>query len=123
MTAGYEKFVLDCDMLGSMIRLLSGLDISNESLALQAIREVEPGGHFLGSDHTMRNFRSAFYRSDLMDYCDYEQWKKSGGLDTVERANQRVEMLLDEYEMPVLDDGRREALEDYIHQRKRDLNQ
>jgi trimethylamine--corrinoid protein Co-methyltransferase len=121
MVAGYEKFVLDCDILGMMQKFYQGLDLSEEAFAMEAIRQVEPGGHFLGTDHTMRNYKSAFYRSDLMDYHSYDQWVSMGSKDSLQLAHERYKYLLDSYEAPTLDEGKKELLEDYIARRKGEL--
>jgi trimethylamine--corrinoid protein Co-methyltransferase len=121
MTAGYEKFLLDCDFLGTMHSLVKGLDVSEESLAMDTIKETLPGEHFLDSNHTLRNYRSATYRFDLMDHNDFEQWERQGSLDSAQRASQRVDELLETYQPPELDQGIQESLESYILRRKQEL--
>jgi trimethylamine--corrinoid protein Co-methyltransferase len=86
--------------------------------AMDAIREVGPGGHYLGCAHTQANFKSAFWRSDLLDYKPYETWSEEGGRDTMALANARVKKLLADYQQPALDPGIGEALADYVAQRK-----
>jgi trimethylamine--corrinoid protein Co-methyltransferase len=121
MVAGYEKFILDCDILGMMHKFYQGLDLSDEQLAMDAIQDVEPGGHFLGTDHTMRHYKSAFYRSDLMDYTDYDQWVSKGSKDSLQLAHEQYKHLLDTYEPPTLDEGKKEMLEEYVAKRKMEL--
>ena len=121
LTAGYEKFVLDCDMLGMFQTLLMGLDISEESLAMESIRTVEPGGHHLGTDHTMRHFTTAFYRSEMFDYNSFDQWAEEGSKDAPTRASSRVKGLLASYEAPDLDPAVEDALEEFIIRRKTEL--
>lgn len=75
LVAGYEKFVLDNELLGMYHTYLKGVDWSEDGWALDAIiNEVPPGGHHLGSSHTMRHFRDAFYRAELFDYDSAEAW-------------------------------------------------
>lgn len=121
LTAGYEKFVLDCEFLGMFHKFLQGLDLSEDAFALDAIREVAPGGHHLGTEHTRRHFRTAFYRSELMDYGSAEQWMAIGGKDAYQRANERYKQLLASYEAPPLDPGMEEALQDFMARRKHEL--
>ncbi len=121
MTTGYEKFLLDCDFLGAMITLAKGLEVSQDSLAMNAIQEVAPGEHFLETEHTMDHFRTAFYRTQLMDYEDFEQWEAQGGLDATQRASQRVDYLLSIYQQPELDLAIKEGLEDFVLKRKQEL--
>jgi trimethylamine--corrinoid protein Co-methyltransferase len=118
LTAGYEKFVLDCEFLGMLHKFLQGLDLSDDAFALDAIRDVAPGGHHLGTDHTRRHFRTAFYRAELMDYGTAEQWTALGAKDAFQRANEKVKQLLASYQPPELDAGIEEALRDFMARRK-----
>jgi trimethylamine--corrinoid protein Co-methyltransferase len=118
LAAGYEKFVLDCELLGMYQKYLEGVDFSEEAFAMESIRTVEPGGHHLGTDHTLRNFRTAFYRAELFDYNSAEQWAIDGSLDANQRANAKFKQLLRDYEPPELEPALEEALLDYMAQRK-----
>jgi trimethylamine--corrinoid protein Co-methyltransferase len=121
LVSGYEKFVLDCEILGMLHTWSKGLEISEESLALESIGEVPPGGHHLGTAHTMRHFRTAFYRAELFDYTSSEVWAEAGSPDAYTRANKRVKQLLASYEAPPLDAGKNEALTDFMARRKAEL--
>lgn len=121
LTAGYEKFVLDCELLGMYHTFLNGIDLSEEGLAMESLREVQPGGHHLGTAHTMRHFRTAFYRADLFDTNSYEQWQQEGAEDAAQRAHKKMKQLLRDYEAPPLDQAVDEALLDYIERRSRQL--
>lgn len=118
LSMGYEKFVMDCDQAGMMHTLLQGVDLSENGQALDALREVGPGKHFLGCTHTQMNFESAFYRSPLADNNSYEQWEAEGAKDMAQRANAQWKKMLAEYEAPPLDPAIDEALLDYINRRK-----
>ena len=76
-----EKLVMDADQLGALHSLASGVDVSEDAQALDAIEEVGPGGHYLGCAHTQRNFQSAFWRSNVLDYRPYETWAEDGEKD------------------------------------------
>ena len=121
MTAGYEKFILDCDILGMMHKFYQGIDLSEEEFGMDALYEVRPGGHFLDTDHTMRNFRTAFHQTDIMDYDDYTQWDLKGQKDIVQQANARYQSLLEAYQPPPLDQDKKESVLAYINQRKQEL--
>jgi trimethylamine--corrinoid protein Co-methyltransferase len=97
---------------------VNGVDLSPNGQALDAIRENGPGLHFLGNSHTLANFETAFYRSEIADNNSYEQWLEDGGLDAAQRANRIWKRMLAEYEAPPLDDGIDEALLEYIVRRK-----
>ncbi|MEE9332539.1 MAG: trimethylamine methyltransferase family protein [Granulosicoccaceae bacterium] len=115
---GYEKFVMDADQAGMIGVMLKGVDMTENGQALSAIREVGPGQHFLGCEHTQANFESAFYRSTIADNNSYEQWESEGSLDASQRANKRWKKMLDEYEAPAIDPAIDESLIAYIEQRK-----
>lgn len=121
LLAGYEKFVLDCEILGMLHTWARGLDLSDEALALDAIAEVPPGGHYLGTAHTMRHFRDAFYRAEMFDYNSAEQWELNGSPDSYTRAADKVKRLLAEYEAPPLDPAIEEALVEFMRRRKAEI--
>ena len=118
LTMGYEKFVMDADQAGMMHTLLAGVDLSDNGQALDAMREVGPGKHFLGCAHTQANFENAFYRSPLADNNSYEQWEAEGAPDMTKRANALWKKLLAEYVEPPMDPAIDEALRDYMSRRK-----
>jgi len=121
LTVGYEKFVIDADRCGAMHVFAQGFDTSDNALALDAFHEVGPGGHFLGCGHTLANYRSAFYQSELSDNQSYEQWTEEGGKDIVSRANARWKALLEQYQAlggPPLDPALDEGLRDFMARRK-----
>ena len=118
MAASYEKFVMDFDQLGMLHVLAKGVDLSENAQAMEAFREVGPGGHFLGSAHTRSNFESAFYRSSLADNNSVEQWEADGRLDMAQRANRQWKKMLADYQQPHLDPAIDEALKEFIAKRK-----
>ena len=118
LASSYEKFVMDCDQLGQMHVLARGIDVSDNGQAMEAFREVGPGGHFLGCQHTQSNFESAFYRSFIADNNSVEQWTAEGSRDAATRANAIWKRWLADYEAPALDPGIDEALLDYIARKK-----
>ncbi|MDA7086822.1 trimethylamine methyltransferase family protein [Pseudomonas sp. SA3-5] len=118
LAMGYEKFIMDADQAGMMQTLLKGVDLSENGQAMDAIREVGPGKHYLGCDHTQQNFKTAFYLSPICDNNSFEQWDADGRLDMAQRANARWKKLLAEYQAPELDPAIDAALLAYIEQRK-----
>ena len=121
LAIGYEKFILDCDQLGAMHKLVQGLDLSENGQAVDAIRDNEPGNHFLGTAHTLANFESAFYRSTTSDNSSFEQWTEEGGLDAAQRANRIWKEQLASYERPPLDDAIAEELTEYVERRRGEI--
>lgn len=118
LVSSYEKFVADADQLGALDHFARGIHTNAEGQAMDAIREVGPGGHYLGCDHTQRHFKDAFWRSDMLDYKPFEQWEDEGARDTQQLGQARVQKLLRDFEAPPLDPATREALVDYIARRK-----
>jgi trimethylamine--corrinoid protein Co-methyltransferase len=118
LAAGYEKFVMDCDQLAMQQRICEGVDLSENGQAMDAIREVGPGSHYLGCAHTQANFENAFYRSTIADNNSFEQWQAEGESRTDERANKLWKKWLAEYEAPALDEGVDEALQDFMTRKK-----
>ncbi|MDP6342875.1 MAG: trimethylamine methyltransferase family protein [Alphaproteobacteria bacterium] len=118
LCSSYEKFVIDQDQLGMMAVLAKGIDLSLDGQAMDALREVGPGGHFLGCAHTQAHFATAFYRSSTADNNPVEQWQADGGLDTAQRANGLWKEMLAGYEPPPLDPAIDEALGAFIAEKK-----
>ncbi|MBK5923594.1 trimethylamine methyltransferase [Rhodovulum sulfidophilum] len=121
LVASYEKFVMDADQLGALHRMAAGVATDEAAQAMDALREVGPGGHFLGCAHTQAHFREAFWRTDLLDYKPFETWDEEGARDTATLASDRVRKLLASFEAPALDPARREAVEDYMARRKAEM--
>jgi len=121
LVSSYEKFVMDADQLGILHHLARGIDVSENGQAMEAIREVGPGGHYLGCGHTQANFKSAFWRTDLFDYKPFETWDEEGARDTEALAAQRVTRLLGDYQQPAIDPGIAEALEAFVARRKAEM--
>jgi trimethylamine--corrinoid protein Co-methyltransferase len=118
LASGYEKFVMDADQLGMMQVLAGGIDLSENGQALDAIREVGPGSHFLGCSHTQANFETAFYRSSIADNNSYEQWEAEGRQDAAQRANKLWKRMLQEYEAPEIDPATDESIQAFIAKKK-----
>ena len=118
LAMGYEKFIMDADQAGMIQRFLQGVDLSENGQAMDALREVGPGNHFLGCAHTQANFETAFYRSNIADNNSFEQWQTDGGLDAAQRANAIWKRMLNEYQAPTIDPAVDEALLAFMEQCK-----
>ncbi len=118
LVSSYEKFVMDVELLRMMEVFLRGIPLDAEGLALDAFEEVGPGGHFLGAEHTMRHFRTAFYRPLISDVMNYERWVQKGAKSADVRANEMWKKWLKEYQEPPLDPAKDEALREFIAKRK-----
>ncbi|MFQ5436577.1 MAG: trimethylamine methyltransferase family protein, partial [Anaerolineae bacterium] len=121
LVCSLEKFILDVEGLAMMHIFLGGIDVSEDNLALDMIAEVGPGGHHLGTSHTMARFRNGFYRPIVADRLNYETWREAGGWDAARRANQVAKDLLAQYEQPELDTAVADELNAYVQRRKAEL--
>ena len=118
LSSGYEKLIMDADQLSMFQKFAEGVDFSENGQAMDAIREVGPGSHYLGSSHTQANFEHAFWRSSLADNNSFEQWRDDGEKDIVVRANAKWKQMLREYVPPALDEGIDEQLQAFMAMRK-----
>ena len=118
LVSSFEKFVMDADQLGTLHHIAKGVAIDENAQAMDAIREVGPGGHYLGCAHTQANFKAAFWKSDLLDYKPYETWEDEGARDTQTLANLRVKKMLADYRQPPLDPAIAEALDAFVAEKK-----
>ncbi|MCT8970733.1 trimethylamine methyltransferase family protein [Microbaculum marinisediminis] len=121
LSMSYEKFVLDVDFCGALHAYARGVPVDDNQLALDAFAEVGPGHHFFGSAHTLANYETAYWDSDLADTDPWETWRERGALDAATRANARWKALLAAYEPPPIDPATDEALRTFIDRRKADM--
>ncbi len=118
LTASLEKLIIDAEILQMVAASLDPFEVSVETLARDAVREVGPGGHFFCSAHTMERYKTAFYTPLVSNWDNHEKWLESGSVSTEQRANQVWKQLLREYQQPAIDPGIDEALQDYVARRK-----
>jgi trimethylamine--corrinoid protein Co-methyltransferase len=118
LTASFEKFILDVDMLQMVAELLTPLDVTPDALALDAIREVGPGGHYFGTAHTLARYETAFYRPILSDWRNFETWDEAGRPTTYDHANRIFKEKLATYERPPLEAAIEEELDAFVARRK-----
>ncbi|MEM7505905.1 MAG: trimethylamine methyltransferase family protein [Pseudomonadota bacterium] len=114
LTMGYEKFVMDLDHCGMLLRMIAGLEAGPESLAHEAYREAGPGQTFLATHHTLRHVATANYVSELPEAGPYETWVEDGRPTAEQRAHGRWQTMLADYEAPPMDEAIDEALRDFI---------
>ena len=119
LTASYEKLVIDAEMCQLLAEYLEPIVVDDDTLAVDAIAEVQPGGHFFGAAHTLARYEDVFYKPIVSDWRNFETWYDSGALSAAERANAIWKQLLAEYEPPPIDPGIDEALREYVVKRKR----
>jgi trimethylamine--corrinoid protein Co-methyltransferase len=112
---------MDADFCGALHTYLDGVKIDDNQLALDAFREVGPGSHFFGSAHTLANYETAFWDSEIADNEPFEKWEAAGSEDAAKRANRRWKKALADYEPPPLDEAVDDALKDFIGRKKAEM--
>jgi len=118
LVASFEKMIVDAEMLQGMFETLKPIEVTDEAIGIEAMRDVGPGGHFFGTQHTLDRYETAFYAPMLSDWRNYESWVEAGSPDTATRANRIWKELLEQYEEPALDPGIRDELHAYVARRK-----
>src|SRR6185437_2535484 len=122
LLASYEKFVIDVEALRMFEWILDkGFPVDEEGLAMDALREVGPGGHFLGAEHTMRHYRTGFYRPWISSTENFDRWQRFGSRPAEVVASERWKQVLAEYPDPGIDPGVDEQLKEFIARRKQEI--
>jgi len=121
LTASMEKTVIDAEMIREWAETLKPLDVSEDALAVEAIKAVAPGGHFFGESHTLARYETAFYQPLISDWRNFQTWAEDGSKTATERAHAVWKRLLRDYEPPPLDPAVDEALNDFMARRKAEL--
>ena len=122
LVACYEKFVMDMEILGQLQTEFTPLEIDEKSLAYDSHVEAGHGGHFLGTTHTLENFRTAFYRPFLSSSDNFDRWTRNGAKPTAVRASEIAHKRLAEYEPPPMDDSVKAELDEWVAKRKKELD-
>jgi trimethylamine--corrinoid protein Co-methyltransferase len=117
LTASFEKFVLDVEMLEIMAESMQPIRFDDGELALDSLAEVQPGGHFFGTEHTLERFEHAFHEPTVFSRANVGQWIEAGRPDAAERATTVVQQWLDTYKEPAIDEPRRAELDDFVARR------
>ena len=120
LTASYEKTVLDADLLQMTAEFLDPLAVDADALALDAVREVGPGGHYFGAAHTQARYRTAFYAPLLSDWRNFQSWAEAGSPTAADKATRLWKDILAAYEPPPIDPGIKDALDAFVDRRIRD---
>ena len=121
LTMGYEKFVMDLDHCGMMMRLMGGLRVDEETLSRESYEEAEPGGNFLSTTHTMRHFSTANFEPAIAEAGPFERWTEAGEADLERRASPVWQGMLEAYEPPPVDAAADDALRAFVGRRKSEM--
>ncbi len=118
LTVSREKMIIDAEMVQMMNHINTPLVVDTDSIALDTIHEVGPGGQYFDCEHTMQRYDSEYYEPMVSDWESLENWEEKGGQSTGERANGIWKKLMEGYEQPPLDAAIREELETFVAQRE-----
>jgi len=118
LTASFEKMVLDADLLGMVGEFLTPLETDSDALALDAVREVGPGGHYFGCAHTKARYKTAFFSPMISDWRNNETWAEAGSPEAPAKANRIYKQLVEHFEPPAMDPAIREELDAFVARRK-----
>ena len=105
LVASFEKFVLDCDLIQMVSEFMQPLETTEDALGVEAIREVGPGGHFFGAQHTLARYTNAFYAPIISDWRNNQQWLAAGKPEAWQKANAVWKQALADYQEPAIDRG------------------
>ena len=122
LTCSFEKLILDAELLQMQAAFLQPVVVDDNSMGLDAIAEVGPGGHFFGTAHTMERYENAFYQPILSDWRNFEAWQEDGSKTATQRANETWKRLLTEYQKPAIDPAIEEELQAYMARRKEEIS-
>jgi len=114
LCGSFEQLVATNEIIGMVKRYVSGIDVDKETLALDVIEKVGPGGNFLTEDHTFKNFKKEMFMPELIDRSVYANWKKSGSKTMETRVNEKVKEILSTYKPEPIEDKKMAAIEDYM---------
>ncbi len=120
LVASPEKFIMDCEVLQMIQRYFEPETYATgvDDIALDAIKDVGSSGHFFGIQHTQDRYSTAFYQPYLADWRNFEAWEAAGATWTAERAHKMFKEIVDSFEAPPMDPGRRDELADFVARRK-----
>jgi trimethylamine--corrinoid protein Co-methyltransferase len=117
LVASYEKFALDADLLQMVSRFLQPVTVNDDTMALEAMLEVGPGGHFFGAQHTLARYATAFYQPLISDWRNHGQWIEAGAPQAPQKANALWKQALAEYEEPLLEAAISEEVDAFVRRR------
>ncbi|MFN8223429.1 MAG: trimethylamine methyltransferase family protein [Gaiellales bacterium] len=120
LTASKEKLILDVEVLQMVAETFRPVVVDEAELALDAIAETPPGGHFFGGAHTLERYRTAFYEPLVSDWANFGQWTEAGAIDATRRANAIWKRALEEFQQPPLDDAIAAELAEFVERRRRE---
>ena len=121
LVASFEKMIVDAEMIQLLVKTMEPMEVTEDALGLEAMKEAGAGGHFFGTAHTQRRYETEHYTPLLSDWRNFETWQLAGSQDATQRANTIYKTMLDAYEKPPIDPGIEEALEAFVARRRQEI--
>jgi len=121
MAASFEELVIDDEICRAVLKAVQGIEVNDETLAVDVIHKAGPGGHFLAEKHTLKHFKESLFFPEIMDRSSYEAWKKAGGKSLVKRARERAEEILKDYWPTPLDKDVQKEISEIIERAEKEL--
>lgn len=116
ITFDYAKLVMDNEFAGMVKKIISGIEVNEETLAVDVIKQVGAAGEFVSHEHTYRHFKNEQSQSKLIDRRMPEDWLAMGGKDLTERANEVAQQIYSNYKPEQLPDGVKKKLRDIVNE-------
>ena len=120
LVASYEKFGLDVDLLQMVMEFLEPLEVTSATMGFEAMKEVGPGGHFFGAQHTLERYSNAFYAPLISDWRNFPSWEAAGSPQAHQKANALWKQALAEYQPPFLEPSRLEDIDAFVARRSKE---
>ena len=122
LSMSYEKFVLDTDVCSALHTYMNGLQVNDDTLGIDSLREGGPGEHMFGTAHTLAHYKTAYWDSEMNDDQPFETWSEQGSKDSMTRANARWKQVLADYQAPPIDEDIDGQLKEFIDERKSSMD-
>ena len=121
MAASFEELIMDDEICRAVLKSVQGIEVNDETLAVDVINKVGPGGHYLAEKHTLKHFKDVLFFPELVDRNSYDAWKKAGGKSIVKRARERAEEILKDHWPTPLDRDVQKEISEIIRRAEKEL--
>jgi trimethylamine--corrinoid protein Co-methyltransferase len=98
LTVSFEQYVIDNEIIGMVKRMKKGFEVNPETMALDVVKRVGPGGNFMAEEHTVNYMRAELFQPTLSDRLGREKWDEEGGKDARERAHELAKNFIENHE-------------------------
>ena len=120
-TLALEEILIDAEIVKIVFRIARGIEVSDNTLALNLIRKVGAGGSFLAERHTLEYLRKEHFIPELTDRRSYEAWLKDGAKDVTKRAKEKVKAILQTHQPQPLEKDAQVEIQSILEQAKREF--